>query len=80
MMNNIKRKIRITMVCYSNFPLYIVHHCYSIRKLTMAQEFPKHMSFFKFESLALFINNVKLYTKKLLHTQTPSHSELQSGN
>ena len=27
------------------FPLYIVHHCNSIRKLTMAQELPKHVFF-----------------------------------
>ena len=25
------------------FLVYIVHYCYSIRKLTMAQELPKHV-------------------------------------
>ena len=35
--------IVVSYHCYSNFPLYIVHHCYSIRKLTMAQELPKHV-------------------------------------
>ena len=29
--------------CYSNFLVYIVQYCNSIRKLTMAQELPKHV-------------------------------------
>ena len=48
-------------------PLYIGHHCNSIRKLTMAQELPKHV--FTFKSFVLFIKTLSVTKKSLLqHT------------
>ena len=44
--------------------MYIVHHCRSIRKLTVAQELPKHVFFQNlkvlFSSLRKFVNVIDL--------------------
>ena len=40
---NLSLELVVSYHCHSNFPLYIDHHCNSIRKLTMARELSKHV-------------------------------------
>ena len=57
---NLKDMFR-QLLCHRQFTDgIIVHHCNSIRKLTMAQELPKHV--FKFKSLVLFIRIFRIIT------------------